>query len=305
MAENRSCNPLNSSSGGGRELVCIDTYRVLDSCRDKDCFEDVRVYLTHFGQEIIERATAIRAKSAKIASANIDIDPLPFNRGFYQITIKMFVKLTFEACVSPGNIQEIEGIAAVEKKLVLYGSEGNVSVFKSTVCDGGFCGDYSSACSVGNNLPTAVLEVVDPVLLDVKIVENCRPCFTCCCIGEIPDGLLTQFCGGLSDEGKAYKLVVSLGFFSVVRIERPAQYLINASEYAVPDKICKQLESDDPCRIFKSMAFPTSEFYPPSYSPKCEHDSDRGRRCAPDRSDHINTGQGDKCNAITPKRNCN
>lgn len=300
MAENRSCNPLCQSSAGGRELVCIDTYRVLDSCRDKDCFENVRVYLTHFGQEIIERASAIRAKAAKIASANIDIDPLPFNRGFYQITIKLFVKLTFEACVSPGNIQEIDGIAAVEKKLVLYGSEGNVSIFKSTACDGGFCSEYTSSCSAGNNLPTAVLEVVDPVLLDVKIVESCRPCLSCCCVGEIPDGLLTQLGGGICDDDRSYKLIVSLGFFSVVRIERPAQYLINASEYAVPDKICPQLESDDPCKIFKSMEFPSAEFYPPSYTSRGERDSGASRYCGCDKSDVRDQTQ--KSSAVTAKR---
>ena len=41
MVENRN----NCCSQGNREkdMVCIDTYRVLDSCRDKDCFENVRV----------------------------------------------------------------------------------------------------------------------------------------------------------------------------------------------------------------------------------------------------------------------
>ena len=34
----------------------------------------------------------------------------------------MYVKLIFEACISQGNVQEFEGIAVVEKKVVLYGS---------------------------------------------------------------------------------------------------------------------------------------------------------------------------------------
>ena len=50
----------------GRETVCIDTYRVLDSCRDKDCYEDVRVYLTSFGQELINHTQNVRTKSAQI-----------------------------------------------------------------------------------------------------------------------------------------------------------------------------------------------------------------------------------------------
>ena len=120
MPDNRICsNPHN------RENICIDTYRVLDSCRDKDCFENVKVYLTNFGEEIIERTSTIRATCAKIVSAYIDVSEIPFNRGFYQLDIKIYVKISFEACLSQGNIQEFEGIAVVEKKVVLFGSEGN------------------------------------------------------------------------------------------------------------------------------------------------------------------------------------
>ncbi|MBR3423939.1 MAG: hypothetical protein IKG80_05555, partial [Clostridia bacterium] len=36
----------NSPCDRGRDTVCIDTYRVLDSCRDKDCFEDAQANLT-------------------------------------------------------------------------------------------------------------------------------------------------------------------------------------------------------------------------------------------------------------------
>ena len=51
MAENRF--PCPTSGAPTRESVCIDTNRVLDSCRDRDCFENVRVYLSSFGNEIL------------------------------------------------------------------------------------------------------------------------------------------------------------------------------------------------------------------------------------------------------------
>jgi len=54
--------------------------------------------------------------------------------------------------------------------------------------------------------------------------------------------------------------------FSVVRIVRPAQYLINAVEYNVPDKECVTSCENDPCSLFRSMAFPTSEFNPPPFN---------------------------------------
>ena len=94
MAENRfPC----TGSGSSRETVCIDTQRVLDSCRDRDCFENVRVYLSCYGNEILEHSGAIRAKCAKIVWSYIGIDPIQFNRGFYAITIRFYVKVTFEA----------------------------------------------------------------------------------------------------------------------------------------------------------------------------------------------------------------
>ena len=31
-----------------REAVCIHTKKIFDSCKDKDCIEDIRVYLQKF-----------------------------------------------------------------------------------------------------------------------------------------------------------------------------------------------------------------------------------------------------------------
>ena len=118
MAENKySCT---TSGGNARETVCIETNRVLDSCRDRDCFEHVRVYLSCFGNEILERTGAIRAKCANIVWTYIGIDPIQFNRGFYSVNIRFYVKLVFEACVCAGRSQEIEGIAVLEKRMGLY-----------------------------------------------------------------------------------------------------------------------------------------------------------------------------------------
>ena len=173
------------SCGGGRDMICIDTYRVLDSCRDKDCFEDVRVYLGACGNEILGRASNIRAKSAKVLWSCIDIDSVPFNRGFYQLLIRIYVKIVGEACLGPGNIQEFDGVAAVEKKVILFGGEGNVSVFESELEGLGCCGGGQTAGA--NTLPVAVFEVVDPIVLDSKILNCSQPCQCCCSCDEIPE----------------------------------------------------------------------------------------------------------------------
>jgi len=272
MSDNRIC-----SNSHQRENICIDTNRVLDSCRDKDCFENVKVYLTDFGEEIIERTTTIRAVCAKIISAFIDVSDVPFNRGFYQLDIKLYVKILFEACLSHGNIQSFEGIAVVEKKVVLFGSEGNVNIFKSDPIKSGFCPETICDCNKSNNLPIAVIETVDPIILNTKVVEpKVFPCCCCCCIDDIPDYIAGSVNGKLCERDDK-SLVVSLGFFSVVRIERPAQLLINAVEYNIPDKECIAAQENDPCTLFKSMAFPIDEFSPSiinKYNNGCGHHND-------------------------------
>lgn len=279
MADNKMCN----SGSPMKDLVCIDTYRVLDSCRDKDCFEDVRVYLTDYGQEIIDRTCAVRAKCAKVLWAYIDIDEVPFNKGFYQLTIRLYIKIICEACVSPGNIQELEGIAVVEKKVILFGSEGNVNVYRSDPGCSGFCPPkHKCKCNASTNMPIAVLECVDPIILNSKVVEPRHNCCNCCCcasIEDIPENVCCGIDGTLCDDDDGNKLLVSLGLFTVVRIQRPAQYLVNAAEYCVPAKECKPVEDDDPCSLFRQMAFPTSEFCPPSLSGSNVNDQNFQKRC--------------------------
>ena len=264
MAENRfSCSP----SASARETVCIDTNRVLDSCRDRDCFENVRVYLSDFGNEVLERTNAIRAKCANIIWTYIGVEPIRFNRGFYAVTIRFYVKLVFEACMGGcGRSQDIEGIAILEKRVILYGGESNVSVFKGCGSDN-FC-----ACpqprDCESNSPTAIVEVVSPVLLGAKIMEKASECNCCCCCNEcdLPERVAASLDAPLCfDDGEANApgrryLTVSLGIFSVVRIVRPAQYLVQAVEYCIPEKECATVEEDDPCRVFRSMPFPISEF---------------------------------------------
>ena len=144
MSENRyPCG----ASGGGREMVCIETNRILDSCKDRDCYEDVRVFLTDFGNSVIERTGTVRVKGASIAWVYIGIDPVAFNRGFYTVSIRFFLRICFEACLGHGKAQEFDGVAAVEKRVVLYGGEGSVHIFRSD--------DFRPGKAVFKKLPDA------------------------------------------------------------------------------------------------------------------------------------------------------
>lgn len=248
-----------------RDTAYIDTYRIFDSCRDKDCFEDVIVYLTDYGRDVIDHSSNVRCCSANVTAANVSVNPIPFNNGFYQIEARIFVKLTFECCVCLSNRQIIEGIAVCDKRVVLFGGEGGVSTFRSDPNSDAFCSgidpEKQTGCGcISGEMPTAVLEIADPVVLTSRIVEKHHPC-RCFCSSEqdIPGAVLSNVNGRLAPEGER-RLVVSLGFFTVTRLQRPGQYLVSASEYSVPDKECPVTESDDPCTVFRNMEFPVGEF---------------------------------------------
>ena len=55
-----------------REAVCIHTKKIFDSCRDKDCIEDLRVYLTRTSQEVLEHALSVKAGTAQLLCAAIE-----------------------------------------------------------------------------------------------------------------------------------------------------------------------------------------------------------------------------------------
>lgn len=257
MNDNRNAAP---SLGCGRDTAYIDTSRILDSCRDKDCFEDVPVYLCEPACELLEHATNVRTKSAEVVASAITVEPVAFNRGFYQVGIRLFIRVVCEICSGIGRSQEVGGISFVDKKVILYGSEGNVNIFKSRATADDFCSDKNIEVA-SKNLPTAVLEVVDPVVLGTKVVRADR-----CTLLEFPCAISGMEGDRMLSGRNNAMIVVSLGIFSVVRIERPAQFLVNGTEYTVPEKECISPSVDDPCSLFKNMAFPVGQFSPPSLS---------------------------------------
>ena len=86
-------NNENSCDKISRETVCINVDRVYDSCKDKDCATDLRVYVTPQTQTLLNCAVNVKPVSAEILWTYIDIEPLPFNKGFYTLDIKYFFKI--------------------------------------------------------------------------------------------------------------------------------------------------------------------------------------------------------------------
>lgn len=262
MHENRNASLVTQGQGQsqncGNGTVCIDTKRVLDSCRDRDCFEDTRVYLTCSGEEILANSTNVRTRKAQLLWAYVGVDEVPFNRGFYQVTVRYYIEVEFEACVAVGRSVTFKGLATLEKDVILYGGEGRAVTFTS-----GPLNNYCRGCNmnnVGTNDPVAVVETVEPIVLGTKVTDCNCPC-ACTDYSDIPEGVRNCFCEELVINTTGPRLLVSFGIFSVIRIVRPAQLLIQATDYSVPDKECNAATNDDnPCSLFRTIAFPTSQF---------------------------------------------
>lgn len=260
MAENRQAGVNACNPGSIKEAVCINTNRIYDSCKDKDCFEDLRVYLTRCGQSVIDRAINVKAKSAEIIWVYIDVEEVPFNDGFFTVDIKFFFRVTFDAFLGVGKPTEVEGLCSADKKVILFGSEGNAKVFSSLVRPNAQDIQFPTK----TNMPKAVVECVDPIALGAKVVD---PCERCCCneveIAALPTFICNNFEDELVESCDKNKLLCTLGLFCIVRLEREVQLLIPAYDFCIPDKECLG-SSDDPCALFSKIKFPTNEFFPPA-----------------------------------------
>lgn len=60
--------------------VCIHTDQILDSCMDKDCVEDLRVYLTRESQAALDRSTGAKTRCAELLFARVEVEPLAYKR---------------------------------------------------------------------------------------------------------------------------------------------------------------------------------------------------------------------------------
>lgn len=90
----------------------------------------------------------------------------------------------------------------------------------------------------------------------------------CCCdddldIASVPDSVSRVFDDPIVIGGEAKRALVSIGIFSIIKLERRVQLLVPSYDYCVPKKECVGAGEDDPCDLFERIDFPMDEFYPP------------------------------------------
>ena len=252
-----------------KEAVCIDVARVYDSCADRDCLADIRVYFTDCGQEVIDNASSVRCRCCDVLDVFTEVEKVPFNKGFYSVDITFFISVTLDV-ISGHNcpVESVTGLAVYSKKCILYGSDGNVKIFTSEFAENAI--DRQNT-SVTTN-PRAKVQVADPLCLDAKL---CRPC-DCCnnwfdryC--NLPDCIKRCFNGHFCNCDNEKAVRVTIGLFSIVQLERDVQMLIPAYDFCVPCKECtNKCDTEDPCDAFRKIKFPVGEFFPPA-----ENDCDK------------------------------
>lgn len=241
---------------------CIHTRKIFDSCQAKDCIEDLRFYPTISGQGAIDSAISIRAGRAELLDVSIEVKPVGLGRGFYEVNLSFFYRVVME--LSGGNCRPVavEGLCVFCKRSVLFGSDGSAKTFTS---------EQVFDCPYDSSLPIAVCEAVDPIVLSTRFAEigESSP-FYDLTLPEIPAGVLATFdeplaLGTASIPGR--RIYLSLGQFSIIRLERDSQLLMPVYDYCMPGKECStEKREDDPCEIFQQVDFPVSDFFPPSSS---------------------------------------
>lgn len=254
MADLRNGFPTDADF---KEAVCVDAGRVYDSCCDRDCLEDLRCCFLPEAQALVNNAISVRLKDAEVLNVYIDVEPVNFKKGFYSCDLTFFFLLKFDIFTAPNTCpQTVCGVAWYNKKVILFGSDGNVKSF-SNIAGEGSCNTTTSTTS---NMPKCVVQAVDPVPLSAKICEvhNCYD--TCCipkdiceCIGgnvvtDLPNGTPTVY--------------ATIGLFTIVQLIRNVQMLIPVYDFCIPEKTCNN-SCDQPCDTFKKIKFPTDDFFPP------------------------------------------
>ncbi len=254
MAEN--CIIPADQLGRINEAVCIDTRRIYDSSVSKDCLEGLRVSFSTRGQKLIDEAILVKCRECEIVTVAIDVEEVPFNRGFYSVDLTYFFKLKFDTFRCANATPEVAiGCAAFSKKCILFGGEGNVRIFSSSFVSDEM--DEQDTPRYSN--PSAKLQTVDPVVLSTDVVDVCDchvPCCSC-----FPRSVTNLFGNDNLEVNGQKAVLVTLGLFSILQIERDVQLLVPAYDYCIPSHECC-CDTESPCDTFSKISFPIDEFFP-------------------------------------------
>ena len=249
-----------------RQAMSIHTRKITDSCRDKDCIEDLRVYLTTSSQSTLDAASGAKVRCAELIYTAIEVEPVAYDNqhdgGDGTCCDRSMADGTSGNC----RWIPITGLAVFSKRAVLCGEDSSAHIFRSDTR----IGECDGLTQILTNRPTAVVEVLDPMILSSKVVDACG-CSEQSVV-QIPGFIRNLFEEALVLTPENRRLLVTLGQFSIVRLERDAQLIVPVLDYAIPTKECCDAPggcAEDPCELFSRIPFPASRFSPSGCDSDC------------------------------------
>ena len=263
---------------GIREAVCVHTDKISDSCLAKDCIEDLQVYLTVPSQQALDCAVSAKARYVELLHVGVHVETVPYSTGYYTVDLTFYYRVIADASAAGGRSTTVTGLAIFSKRLVMFGGETSARSFSSRSGVSCLC---KQAIQAGN-VPEAIVEVVDPMILGSRVQEVCN--CNCCPPSPpvIPEAILGCFEEQLVLDGESKRLLVTIGQFSIARLERSTQLLIPTFDYCIPSKTCKNVGSsntESPCEVFGQIEFPMDAFFP-SKADSCIPAKDSCTNCA-------------------------
>lgn len=251
---------LRCDPGDLRQAMSIHTRKITDSCRDKDCIEDLNVYLTTGSQELLDGSASARVRCAELLGVYIDVEPVAFDRNHYCIDTTFYYRILADGVVEGNRPATLYGLAVFTKRAVLCGEDSRAHIYRSDTRI--YAPDGASIRHA--NLPTAVVEVLDPMVLASQVREACGQEGGCLPPIQVPETIAQMFDEALVLTGDHRRLLVTLGQFSIIRLERDAQLIVPVLDYSIPTKECCDSPgcAEDPCEMFSRIPFPAAQFTP-------------------------------------------
>ena len=151
-----------------RQALSIHTRKITDSCRDKDCIEDLRVYLTRGSQSMLDNAAGAKVRCAELLYTYIDVEPVAFDRTHYCIDVTFYYRIFADATIGGTRPATLYGLAVFSKRAVLCGEDSRAHIFTSDTR----LGSPDGISHYSANRPTAVVEVTDTNLQCDKTPHN-------------------------------------------------------------------------------------------------------------------------------------
>ena len=236
----------------GQQSMSIHTRKITDSCRDKDCIEDLRVYLTTGSQAQLDLSPNARIRCAELITTQVDVEKAAFDGHHYCVNVTFFYRILADTVMGTCRPATLYGLAGFSKRAVLCGEDSRAHIYRS---------DRRTGID-GADMPTAVVEVLDPMVLDFKVKDVCD--CTCDAHTQIPEDIRGHFDEELVLSGEKRRMYVTLGQFSIIRLERDVQIVVPVISYSVPSKQCCDTPgcTEDPCEMFSRIPFPEDQFSP-------------------------------------------